>query len=153
MGVTRFRSSSVSVVEMTDLSDHQSNQKLLHDGIGSIVQGGPDLESGPDLVSGINGGTAQFGSGLVDRSGASNVMILITDGEDTHGITSNDLEKAVLGSGSEVFTVGVGGVPPETLDAIASHPDSTYRLFIESFSGLSTVVATLFSMLLNEEKI
>jgi len=63
------------------------------------------------------------------------------------------LEKAVLGSGSEVFTVGVGGVPPETLDAIASHPDSTYRLFVESFSGLSTVVATLFSMLLNEEKI
>jgi len=61
---------------MTDLSDHQSNQKLLHDGIGSIVQGGPDLESGTDLVSGINGGTAEFGSGLVDRSGALNVMIL-----------------------------------------------------------------------------
>ena len=65
-----------------------------------------------------------------------NLIIFITDGNDTLGNSLTDIENASLNTGAEVFAVGVGSdVSAATLDAIATDPDSGH-VFTSDFSGL-----------------
>ena len=147
IGITRFRGSSEDVVGMTNLdvqqtlptSDHFSGVAL-HDGIEGLVQGGPGLSSGTNIVEGINGGAAQFATGLGERAELPNLLVVITDGNDTNGNTDTDIENASLASGAEVFAVGVGSVDAATLDAIATDPNGDHVFYASSFAELLALV-------------
>ena len=85
-----------------------------------------------NIVAAITGGEAQFGTGLGDRLGVPNMMIVITDGDDTTGNSYSDIEAASAASGAEIFAVGVGpesDVSPETLFAISYDPDNPGAVF------------------------
>lgn len=147
IGLVRFRGSSEGVVDMisTDAqlsspaADHYSGAAL-HDGINGLQQGGPGLSSGTDIVSGIQGGAAQFATGLGDRPEVPNLLVLITDGNDTRGNSDTDIQNAMLGSGAEIFAVGVGAVTTSTLNAAASDPDSSHVFYANDFQQLLTLI-------------
>ena len=89
---------------------------------------------------GLDGAAAQFDTGLGDRPGVPNLIIFITDGNDTLDNSLTDIENASLNTGAEVFAVGVGGdVSAATLDAIATDPNSGH-VFTSGFSGLLDIV-------------
>ena len=141
IGATRFAGSSAPLVDMTDVDVHGANEPL-HNGINSLSWiGGLFLGFGTNILDGLNGGAAQFGSGLGDRPGVPNLMIMITDGNDNAGNTIQDIEAASAASGAEIFAVGVGSeISTSTLDAIASDPDSDHVFFTADFSGLLALV-------------
>ena len=140
IGVFRFRGSSESVVDVTDVDIHPTNTPL-HDGINGLVQGGPGLSSGSNIVVGLQGGAGQFATGLGDRPEIPNLMIFITDGDDTAGNSMADIAAASAASGAEVFAIGAGtAVATTTLDAIASEPDGDHVFSTADFSGLLDLV-------------
>ncbi|MDA1036214.1 MAG: VWA domain-containing protein [Chloroflexi bacterium] len=147
MGVVRFRGTAEGVVTMTNVdvaqtsptSDHFSGIAL-HDGITGLQQGGPGLGSGTNIVAGIQGGHAQFSTGAGDRAEIPNILVVITDGDDTSGNTDLDIENAMLATGDVVIAVGVGAVNESTLDAIATDPDVGHKFYTSDFGGLLTLV-------------
>ena len=153
MGATRFAGSSAPLVDMTDVDVHGADETL-HDGINSLSWfGGLLLGLGTDIVDGLNGGGAQFSTGLGDRPGVPNLMILITDGNDNAGNTIQDIEDASAASGAEIFAVGVGSdIGTSTLDAIASDPDSDHVFFTADFSGLLGLVDEIVAAALEAAK-
>ena len=151
IGVARFRGSNASVVGMTDVDIHGVDEPL-HDGINSLVQGGPDLDSGTNIVVGVEGGGAQFSTGLGDRPEVPNLMIFVTDGNDNRGNTLQQIEDAALASAAELFAVGVGSVNQDTLNAIASDPDSDHVFYTDDFDGLLALVNDIVSAALDAAK-
>ena len=125
MGVRRFRWTSASVQTMTD------NAAALHAGIDGLSRVG--VGSGTNILAAVTGGTAQFSTGVADRP-APNVMIVITDGNDTEGNSNSQIAAASTASGAQVFAVGVGSsVSQSTLDAIA-YPDSGHVFTTATFT-------------------
>ena len=108
-----------------------------------VDNGRPDLQGGTNIVLGIQGGQAQFPSGLGDRPEVPNLMIFVTDGNDTKGNSLQDIMDASAASGAEIFAVGVGSVDNATLDAIASDPDSDHVFSTSDFSGLLAIVDSI----------
>jgi hypothetical protein len=147
VGVTRFRGSSASVVPMTDVDLHGVSAPL-HSGINGLQQGGPGLANGTNIVVGLQGGAAQFQTGLGDRVGPSNevpnIIIFITDGDDTEGNSVFDIAEASTNTGAEVFAVGIGSEANLlTLNAIASEPDIGHVFTAANFDLLWTVIDPL----------
>lgn len=146
-GLTRFRGTSEGVVGSTDVDaaqtvppeDHHTGVPL-HDGINGLAQGGPGLGSGTNIVAGIQGGAAQFSTGLGDRAEVPNLLVLITDGNDTSGNSDQDIADASDASGAEVFAVGVGSVDIATLNAAASDPDVDHVFQANDFTELLTLI-------------
>ncbi|MEE8159979.1 MAG: VWA domain-containing protein [Dehalococcoidia bacterium] len=121
----------------------------LHDGINSLVQG---AGGSTNIVLGLDGGGDQFATGLGDRPGVPNLMIFITDGNDTNGNSITDIENASANSGAEVFAVGVGsGVSAATIDAIASDPDGDH-VFTSEFSELLDLIDAIVAAALESAK-
>ena len=110
------------------------------------------LGSGTNIVIGLNGGAAQFATGLGDRPGIPNLMIFITDGNDTNGNSLTDIANASLATGAEVFAVGVGSVSTETLEAIATDPNADHLFYTIDFSGLLALVDAIVSASLGSAK-
>ena len=152
MGVVRFANNADSVVEMTDVDVHGFSEPL-HDGINGLTSGGST-----NIVGALEVGSAQFANGIGDRPEAPNLMMVITDGNDTierEGEAEEDLgalpliRAAAESSGAEVFAIGVGSnVSFETLDAIAYDPDSplddTGHVFsVNDFAALLTIIDEL----------
>jgi hypothetical protein len=143
IGVSKFRETSSSVVDMTDIDDHGASEPL-HDGINGISRcflwG-----CGTNILAGINQGAAQFATGLGDRVDppfpVPNLMIFITDGNDSEGNSLEVIENASLASGAEVFAVGVGNeVDVDTLNAIATDPDPDHVFASENFDDLLDII-------------
>ena len=131
IGVTRFRGSGESIVGMTDVDVHPTGIPV-HDGINGLVQAGSGLAGGTNIVAGIQSAQAQFSTGLGERDGVPNIIILFTDGNDSVGNNNSAITAVSAGSGAEVFAVGIGTqaeVSPETLFAIAFDPDNTDAVF------------------------
>ena len=143
IGVTRFRNAvnvsncgtSQSVVDMTDvdyhsgdggpvreyhLKDHSDefhahvdDDEPVHTGIDSLTLHGNDVTSGTNIVKGIKCGVEQYQTGLGDRDFAPNVMIFMTDGEDTLGNGPADIQAEVAAwvdadQLDAVFAIGIG---------------------------------------------
>ena len=143
IGVTRFRGESAPVVAMTDVDIH-STAVPLHDGINGLLQGGPDLSSGTNIVAAIQGAATHYATGLGDRPEMPNLMILITDGVDTENNLA-EIEAACWASGAEIFAVGVGSVDDDTLNAIACNPSAGHVFYTSDFSGLLALVDDIVS--------
>ena len=118
----------------------------IHDGINSLVAGDPALLWFTNIVGGINGGANQFNTGLGDRINppAPNIMIVITDGDDTVGNSDTDIETASANSGAEIFAIGVGSsVAMDTLNAIASEPDVDHVFTTSDYNAFLGLIDTL----------
>ena len=153
IGATRFAGSSAPLVNMTDVDLHSVDEPL-HDGINSLSWfGGLFLGFGTNILDAINGGAAQFSTGLGDRPAVPNLMIIITDGNDNDGNTLQDLAGASAASGVEIFAVGVGSdVSISTLDAIATDPDSDHVFFTDDYADLLSLVDTIVGAALDAAK-
>ena len=108
-----------------------SSNTPLHDGINGLTLCNFCLTN---IVAAITGGQAQFDTGLTDRPSVPNMMIVITDGDDTMTPenTYADIAAASADSNAEIFAVGVGTeaeVSPETLFAISFDPDNPGAVF------------------------
>ena len=148
IGVTRFRGSSASIQDMTNVdvqigsptADHWPGVAI-HDAINGMNATG--LVNGVDIVAALNGGAAQFSTGLGDRLNIPNVMVLILDDDDTKGNTDADIANASAATGAEVFVVGVGAIATTTMDAIASEPDNEHKWYSNNYAGLLALVDTI----------
>ena len=70
-----------------------------------------------------------------------NLMIFITDGDDSTGNTDAMIEAASLATGAEVFAIGVGSsVSDDTLDAIATDPNASHVFDANDFADLLTII-------------
>ena len=84
------------------------------------------------IVAAIIGGKNHYSTGLGDRAQEPNLMIVITDGDDTVGNSISDIANQSASSGAEIFAVGVGpqdDIDPETLFAISLDPDDPNAVF------------------------
>ncbi len=153
IGATHFAGSSAPLVDMTDVDVHGIDEPL-HDGINSLSWfGGLLLGFGTNILDAVNGGAAQFSTGLGDRPAVPNLMIIITDGNDNAGNTLQHLADASAASGAEIFAVGVGSdVSTSTLDAIATDPDSDHVFFTHDFEGLLSLVDAIVEATLDAAK-
>ena len=133
IGVTRFRGSSESVHVMSD------DATSLKASIDALVQGGPGLASGTNIVAGLDGSSLQFATGQGDRVDP-NVVIFITDGDDTFGNSDAVIATASAATGAEVFAIGVGSVSQSTIDAIASNPNNEHAFPVANFLGLIDLI-------------
>ncbi len=164
MGVSRFAGSSESVAAMTDADDPDADPPVtaVTDGIEGLVQGGPGLVPGTNLVLALQGAAAQFGTGLGDRPGVPNLILMITDGDDNAGNNSGAIDNPSTladeseATGAEVFVVGVGDkIKTNSLNAIATDddpsdpayveddPNAGHRFHTNDFSGLLAIVDEL----------
>ncbi|PKB57631.1 MAG: hypothetical protein BZY73_02245 [SAR202 cluster bacterium Casp-Chloro-G3] len=144
IGVTRFRGSYQIVQGMTDVDLHGTSEPL-HIAINGLLQGGPGLDEGTNLVAGLQGGGATYASGLGDRIDppypVPNIMVLITDGNDSEGNGIDDIIAASTASGAEVFAIGVGnGVNTGTINAVASQPSNTHAFTTNSYGALDAII-------------
>ena len=115
MGLTRFSDDSEGLVEMT------ANPAELFFGIDSLEA---RKIGGTNIVAGILGGVAQLSTGLEDRPDVPNVLIFITDGNDSWLNPLDEIAVTAETSGAEIFAIGVGPyVDLDTLKAIAYDPD------------------------------
>jgi len=145
IGISRFHDAvpAFPVTDMTDIDDHGVSE-LLHDGINSLSWcGWPFCQT--NIVAGLDGGAAQFATGLGDRVDppypVPNLMIFITDGNDNEGNDIDDIEAASLLTNAEVFAIGVGPwVNDDTLDAIATGPTLTHVFDADDFDDLLTKI-------------
>ncbi len=168
MGVRRFRGSSASVVAMTDVDQPAAAPPVvpLRAGINGLVQGGPGLTSGTNLVVGLTGANAQFATGLGDRPTVPNLIIMITDGDDTAGNSNATIAAASLATGAEVFAVGVGDeIQTASLNAIATDgiptdpgynpadPNAGHRFYASDFSGLLSIIDGLTTAVIESMQI
>ncbi|MCH8745150.1 MAG: VWA domain-containing protein, partial [Chloroflexi bacterium] len=149
IGIVRFRGSAVSVVDMTDVDVHNSSEPL-HNGINGMVQGAPDLDAGTDIVAGLNAAGAQFDTGLGDRVDppypVPNLVVVITDGDDTAGNGNAAINAASDAAAYKVFAIGVGDdIGSGTINAIASEATSRYSFNTSSYSGLMAIVNEVFT--------
>ena len=162
VGVTRFRGSYQVMQVMTDVDVHGTSEPL-HTVINDLLQGGeeqfnpyfPELASGTDIVAGLQGGAATYATGLGDRVNppdpftAPNLMVFITDGNDSAGHGINEIIAESAATGAEVFAVGVGnGVNNATINAIATQPSNTHAFYTTDFPDLlnkiDNIVAAVF---------
>ena len=152
IGVTRFRGSSQVMQVMTDVDVHGTSEPL-HTVINDLVQGGeeqfdpyfPELDSGTNIVAGLQGGGATYATGLGDRVDppypVPNLMVFITDGDDTWSNSYTAIENASLATNAEVFAIGVGSeVDMNTINAIATDPNVDHAFPIADFAGLLTII-------------
>ncbi len=149
IGMLRFRGSSESVVGMTDVDLHGASEPL-HNGINGLVQGGPGLASGTNLVAALNASGPQFATGLGDRVDppypVPNLLIVITDGNDSAGNSDSDIQNASIATGAEVFAVGVGsGIDTDTINAIASDPDIDHAFTAINYVALLGIINDIFA--------
>ena len=154
IGATHFAGSSAPLVDMTDIDTHGANEPL-HEGIDSLSWfGGLLLGFGTNILDGLNGGAAQFSTGLGDRPGVPNLMIMITDGNDNADNTIADIEAASAASGAEIFAVGVGSdVSTMTVAAIASDPDEDHVFYTDDFEDLLNLVDDIVAAALGGAKL
>ena len=120
---------------------HSLTDEPLHDGIAALTLYGQDVIFGTNILKGIRCGVEQYENPLgSDRPDIPNVMILITDGEDTtqpnqDGNSPQDFIAEVNrwvdeGRLDEVFAVGIGpaeevGYPnPNTIDSCTDGIDN-----------------------------
>lgn len=142
IGLVRFRGSSQLVLGMTDV-DVPGTSEPLNDKIDALLQGGPGLTSGTNQVKALQGGAAAFASGLGDRVAppfqVQNLIIVMTDGDDSKGNSDATIEAASLATNATVFAIGVGNsseVSQSTIDAIASSPDAEHSFTSDTFPEL-----------------
>ncbi len=135
MGLVRFRGTSASVRTMTD------DVGSLHGGINSLSRNG--VGTGTNILAAVQGGGGQFTNAVTDRP-APNVIIVITDGNDSTGHSDATIAAAAAATGATVIAVGVGDeVSLSTLIAIA-HPDDASVFSTETFNpGLLGLVNAL----------
>lgn len=126
MGITRFRGSSKSVRRF------RTSESSLISGINGMPSYGYDLWSGTDLVRGLQGGSDQFTNGVTDRDFAANVIVIVTDAEDTEADSIDEiiaLRDAIIAAGEAgspngaigIVAVGVGDQNTAILNALATH--------------------------------
>ena len=148
LGITRFRGSSESIVDMTNVdvaigtptSDHWSGV-IIHDEINGMNAAG--LVNGVDIVAALDGGAAQFATGLGDRAIAPNILVVILDDNDSKGNTDLDIANASAATGAEVFVVGVGAIAQSTMDAIASEHDNEHSWYVTDYASLAAIVGDI----------
>ena len=147
--ITAFAEDSVSVIAMA------SDPASIHGAIDSNIRYGPragtHYSPGPgnhedyrpsrytwgqtgmdtDMLSALQGGADQYTNGAADRDFAPNVIIIITDAEDTEGhdvAQIVDLRNAILQAGAAgspngsevIIAVGVGNKNDAVLEALAT---------------------------------
>ncbi|MDA1188765.1 MAG: VWA domain-containing protein [Chloroflexi bacterium] len=134
MGLTRFGNASQSRVTMTN------DSATMHTGINNVDASRFLLGLGTNIVLGINGGGAQFASGLGDRPEIPNLILFMTDGDDSEGNTLIDIANAEDASGAEIFVVGIDQVFTDTLNAIASEPDQDHVFYVSNFEDLLDLI-------------
>ena len=149
IGMLRFRGSGESVVGVTDVDLHGASEPL-HNGINGLVQGGPGLASGTNLVAALNASGPQFATGLGDRVDppypVPNLLIVITDGNDSVGNSDSDIQNASIATGAEVFAVGVGtDIEADTINAIASDPDIDHAFTAINYVALLGIINDIFA--------
>ena len=109
-----------------------------------ILWGDPDVGSRTNIVDALNTAAAHYASGLGDRLEISNLMVVITDGDDSTGNSDQDIADASTATGAEVFAVGVGSsVNTNTLNAIASEPDVDHVLTATDFQDLLNIIESI----------
>ena len=154
IGVLRFRGSSDSVVDMTDVDEHGVSEPL-HDGINGVVQGGPGLGSGTNIVAGLNGTKQQFNTGLGDRTDppypVPNLVVFITDSGDAAGNSIGAIQGISTGMGAQgttIFAIGVGSaITMPTLKAIATNPANVFTT--ADFSALLDIIDDIVTAVYN----
>jgi hypothetical protein len=136
IGLVRFRGSSELVLGMIDV-DIPGTSEPLNDAIDDLEQGGPGLSSGTSQVAALEGGAAAFSSGLGDRVAppfqVQNLMIVMTDGDDSKGNSDATIAAASLATNATVFAIGVGDsgdISQSTIDAIATDPDAEHSFSV-----------------------
>ena len=150
IGVNRFRGSYESVVPMSNVDAEQTDPTSLHfsgislhDGINGLLQGGPGLDPGTSMLAAINGGVAQFSTGLGDRPEIPNLLIVITDGDDSVGNSGFDIRAAEEASGAEVFAVGVGtehDIKENTLNDVSGEPNADHVFRATDYADLINII-------------
>ncbi len=132
IGVTKFSGSSASVVVMS------TNITTIKNAIDAVTNTG--VGSGSNMVAGINGGSSQFTSGLGDRPGAPNILIVITDANETTGKTETQITTASDNANAvRIIAVDVENDPTDpTLISIAK-PHLSSNVF--SATSLANLIA------------
>ncbi len=133
IGVTKFRGSSASVVVMS------TNITTIKNAIDAVTDG--SLTSGSNMVAGINGGSLQFATGLGDRAGAPNILIVITDANETTGKTETQITTASDNANAvRIIAVDVENDPTDpTLISIAKPHVATNVFSATSLANLITL--------------
>jgi len=154
----RWGNDSPDYRAFTDITESKDETTIpLHVGVNSLQVDDGGLSGGTSILSGINGSGAAFATGLGDREGVPNIVIFITDGNDSNESGYSNIQNAAESSGTEIFTIGVGDdVSWETLYAIAydpdpsdqdpshpDYPDAGHVFHTDDYQGLEDVIAQL----------
>jgi len=148
IGITQFADVSTPVADMTDVDDHPDLVPL-HDAINGLSLN--PLGSDTNLVNALNGAAEQFNTGLGDRIDppfpVDNLMVVITDGNDSTGNGIDDIIAASTSTGAEVFAIGVGnGISNGTLNAISSQPSASHSLDSANYEDLAGIIDDIVAM-------
>ncbi|MBM3944082.1 MAG: VWA domain-containing protein [SAR202 cluster bacterium] len=79
-----------------------------------------------------------YGSG--DRPEIPNLMVVLTDGDDSTGNTLTQIENASAASGARIFAVGIDDISAASLNAIASEPDEEHVFYVSDFQALLDII-------------
>ncbi|MCH8898447.1 MAG: VWA domain-containing protein [Chloroflexi bacterium] len=134
--------------------DQTAAKGTLHNGINGLLWGGPNLLAGTNIVVGLNGSSAHFATGLGDRVDppypVPNIVVFITDGDDTAGNSNGEINVASTDTEAEVFVVGVGAdISSGTMNSIASQATSQYSFSATDYSSLPGIVNDIFASVSN----
>jgi hypothetical protein len=142
VGLSRFGKFSEPVVDVTDQSAplHTAIDGYTSTSIFSCFSNPDQIACGTNIVAGLNGGVAQYATGLGDRPEIPNLMVFLTDGDDNAGNTTTDIANASAASGARIFAVGIAEVSSATLDAIASEPDPDHVFYADDFQALIDLI-------------
>ncbi len=116
----RHRAALVSfATDVTIDAEPTHDLSLLHRAIGWL-----EAEGRTNIAGGLRG--AEEVLRLRARPDAARYVLLLTDGVDTIGSDPIPVAEQIRASGTTVFAIGLGGVDPTVLQAIAGSPDRSY---------------------------
>ena len=147
IGVTKFGKTSLGVVAMTNTAAtvHTGINGLQSTSLLTCVFQPNNMACGTNTVAGLQGGGAQYATGLGDRAGIPNLMVFLTDGNDNAGNNLTAIETAAAATGAQIFAVGIDDVFTTTLDAIASDPNSGHVFYTMTFDQLLALIDQIVS--------
>ena len=81
-----------------------------------------------------------FTSGNGDRSGVTNIGVVMSDGVSNDGSYTATQAAYARNAGITLFSIGIGsGIPMSELNEIATDPDSDHVFAVSSFSALDGI--------------
>jgi hypothetical protein len=141
IGMTRFADVSTPLADVTDVDEHPDLVPL-HDAINGLTLN--PSASDTNLANALNGAAEQFDTGLGDRVDdppVDNIIVVITDGNDSTGNGIDQIIAASTATGAVVFAIGVGNeISNGTLNAISTQPASEHSLRSTNYEDLNDII-------------